>query len=202
MEAFIKFTRLGIQRSVSASSLPPSTPSTAISFLTIATPPPTPPNRLLPLHARIRTLLRSTCNDTQIPITGRDTERDIIFNFVKPFIDGTVSNHGNVSSSMFISGSPGTGKTALVTKIIRNLAIDHPGDLKVISINCMALHSLDALWDRMIDELALGKRSSGKKAGGREVIQAMLQTSNFKWYCWLNYLHAIIKLSLPQRSNS
>lgn len=106
---------------------------------------------------------------------------------------------------MFISGSPGTGKTALVTKIVRELVTDYPGDLKVISINCMALQSLDALWDRMIDELdfgSFGKRPSGKKINGKEVIQAMLRTSNLKWYCWSNYIHSVIKRSIYQRPDS
>jgi cell division control protein 6 len=85
---------------------------------------------------------------------------------------------------MFISGSPGTGKTALVTRIVRELTAEHPGDLRVISINCMALKSLEVLWERMADELehdAFKKRSAGKKAKGREVVQALLRASNFKW---------------------
>jgi len=162
----------------------PSTPSAAIPSLAIATPPPTPPIGLLPLHTRIRALLRSTCNSTHIPITGRQSERDTILDFVKPFIDNTVMDHDKIQSSMFISGSPGTGKTALVTRIVRELVTEHPSDLKVISINCMALKTLDTLWERMIDELdlvAFQKRSAGKKAKGREAVQALLRTSKLKW---------------------
>ena len=181
---FIQCVLSGIQRSVSTSSLSPSTPLAATSSFTIATPPPTPPIHLLPLHTRVRALLRSTCNNTHIPITGRESERETIINFIKPFIDATAMNHDKLQSSMFISGPPGTGKTALVTSIIRELATEHPGDLRVISINCMALKTLDTLWERMIDELDLNlfqKRSVGKKTKSREAVQSLLQTTNLKW---------------------
>jgi cell division control protein 6 len=82
---------------------------------------------------------------------------------------------------MFISGPPGTGKTALVTRIVRELATDHPGDVRVISINCMALKTLDTLWERMIDELDLDLFQGGKKTKGREAVQALLQTTKLKW---------------------
>jgi len=169
---------------MSTSSLSPSTPLAAISSLAIATPPPTPPIHLLPLHTRIRALLRSTCNNTHIPITGRQSERDTILDFIKPFIDDSAMDHDKTESSMFISGSPGTGKTALVTRIVRELATEYPSNLKVISINCMALKTLDTLWERMIDELdlvAFQKRSTGKKAKGREAVQALLRTTKLKW---------------------
>ena len=119
-----------------------------------------------------------------MPITGREKEHATILSFIKSFIDDTAMNHDRIQSSMFISGSPGTGKTALVTKIVRDLVIEHPDDVQVISINCMALKNPDALWERMLDELEPGtsrKRSTAKKAKGREAVQTLLQKSNLKW---------------------
>jgi cell division control protein 6 len=165
------------------SSVPPATPSKEIADLAISTPPPTPPANLLPLHVRIRALLRSTCNNSEIQVSGREAERTTIFDFLTPFIDGTSISRDKIHSSMFISGAPGTGKTALVNAMIRRLSVDHP-EVRVIAINCMALKDSDALWERMIEEFrdASNKRSLGKKSKGRDVVKSMLNALNVKWY--------------------
>ena len=84
---------------------------------------------------------------------------------------------------MFISGAPGTGKTALVNAMIRGLSVDHP-EVQVIAINCMVLKDLDALWERMIEEFrdASNKRSFGKKSKSRDIVKSMLNALNVKWY--------------------
>lgn len=171
------------RRNASLASLPPATPSTEILQLAISTPPPTPPTALLPLHARARGLLRSTCNNTQAQIAGRETEHAAIFDFLTSSMQGTSVNNESTPSSMFISGSPGTGKTALVTAIIRKLSTEHITDVKVVSINCMALKGLDALWERMIEELSDGsqRKNSAKKLKSREGVRSILADLNVKW---------------------
>jgi cell division control protein 6 len=62
-------------------------PSKAIADLAITTPPPTPPTNLLPLHVRIPYLLRSTCNNSEIQVSGREAERSTISDFLASFID-------------------------------------------------------------------------------------------------------------------
>jgi len=163
--------------------VPPSTPSKEIADLAISTPPPTPPANLLPLHVRVRALLRSTCNNSEIQVSGRETERSTISGFLASFIDGTSISHDETHSSMFISGAPGSGKTALVNAMIRGLSVDHP-EVRVIAINCMALKDLDALWERMIEEFrdASHRRSLGKKSKSRDIVKSMLNALNVKWY--------------------
>lgn len=86
-------------------------------------------------------------------------------------------------ASMFISGTPGTGKTALVNSIIRELSSDAKDDLKIISINCMALKDIDALWTRLIGDLSVSAKGkpSFKKLKGREGVKTLLGTLNTKW---------------------
>ncbi|KAK0467707.1 P-loop containing nucleoside triphosphate hydrolase protein [Desarmillaria tabescens] len=158
------------QRRASTSSLvPPSTPTAGVSHLTISTPPPTPPS-LLPIHVRARALLRATCNCIA-DMPGREKERSAIQNFI------TVSDNGDQITCLYISGSPGTGKTALVNSLIQSLGTDLNGT-KVITINCMALDNVDALWERLSEEFqGPCKRKRSKKTAkgkGRETLEDIL----------------------------
>ncbi|KAF8902944.1 P-loop containing nucleoside triphosphate hydrolase protein [Gymnopilus junonius] len=181
------------RRNASLASLPPSTPSTENFHLAISTPPPTPPIALLPLHARARGLLRSTCNNTHAQIAGREIERAAILDFLTLFIQGASVNNEATTSSMFISGSPGTGKTALVNAIIRELSTENITDVKVVSINCMALKGLDALWERIIEELSDGskRKNSSKKLKGREGVRSILTELSAKCILILDELDHI-----------
>lgn len=172
-----------VRRHISASSLEPATPTSDFVELTISTPPPSPPASLLPIHARVRALLRSTCNNTSASIAGRDTERNSLVEFLTSFINGTSMDHNLDATSMFISGAPGTGKTALVNTVIRDLSAknDH---VKVISINCMALKSVDALWERIIEDLAIApkkKSSVNRKTNGHDMLKTLLSTLDTQW---------------------
>jgi len=172
-----------VRRHTSASSLEPATPTSNLMELTISTPPPSPPASLLPIHARVRALLRSTCNNVSSSIAGRDTELTSLLEFLNSFIDGASMDHDLDTTSMFISGAPGTGKTALVNTVIRNISAKHD-HVKVISINCMALKSVDALWERIIEDLAtVPKRKSAmnKKINGYDRLKTLLSTLNTKW---------------------
>ena len=176
---------VALRRNASVASLPPATPTTEISKLVISTPPPTPPTSLLPLHARARALLRSTCNNSNTEIAGRAAERTSILDFLTTFLQGPSTDDGQNTASLFISGSPGTGKTALVNTIIRELSTVINSDVKVVFINCMALKSIDALWERMIEDLSDGpkrKSAGGRKLKGRDAVKALLNGLNSKWY--------------------
>ncbi|PPQ90534.1 hypothetical protein CVT25_015848 [Psilocybe cyanescens] len=182
------------RRNASLSSVPPTTPSAEILHLAISTPPPTPPANLLPLHVRARALLRSTCNNTQTDIAGREIERASIVDFLAPFIENRSTDDTESPSSMFISGSPGSGKTALVNSIIRQLSSDNAASVNVISINCMALKGVDALWERMIEDLSASnkrKPSASKKLKGREGVKSILNALSVKCILILDELDHI-----------
>ncbi|KAJ7346937.1 P-loop containing nucleoside triphosphate hydrolase protein [Mycena albidolilacea] len=166
--------RPSISRRASTSAIVPATPTAEIAQLTLATPPPTPPNSLLPVHARARALLRATCNSLATEMAGRDSERAAISAFFASLIDGADAVE---HTSLYISGSPGTGKTALVNSVLRALDVDQ---VKVITINCMALNSVDALWERLTEELGATAAKKRKTAGrpkkqlARDAVDALL----------------------------
>ncbi|KAG6844624.1 hypothetical protein H0H87_005481 [Tephrocybe sp. NHM501043] len=170
----------------------PATPTNEISQLTISTPPPTPPTALLPLHARARAFLRSTCNGINAQIAGRDSERATIQNFIASFLgDPDIVSDDELSTSLYISGSPGTGKTALVNSVL----CDFTTDAKVVFINCMALNSVDALWERLAEELNDGRKTKSnaraKKTKGRDAVEALLTRHKSKCLVILDELDHI-----------
>ncbi|KAF7376419.1 AAA domain-containing protein [Mycena sanguinolenta] len=166
--------RQSISRRASTSAIVPATPTAEIAQLSLATPPPTPPNSLIPIHVRARALLRGTCNSAAAEMAGRDSERAAITAFFASLID-EVDNVEH--TSLYISGSPGSGKTALVNSILRTLDDNH---VKVVTINCMALNSVDVLWERLVEELGTTPDKKRKTAGrakklqGRDAVEALL----------------------------
>ncbi|KAJ6476050.1 P-loop containing nucleoside triphosphate hydrolase protein [Mycena vitilis] len=183
--------RQTVSRRASTSTIVSATPTAEIAQLSLVTPPPTPPNSLLPIHARARALLRATCNSPATDMAGRDSERIAISAFFASLIDeADVVEH----TSLYISGSPGTGKTALVNAVLRTLDVNH---VKVITINCMALNSVDTLWERLVEELrptADKKRKTAgrpKKLQGRDIVDALLTTLSTKCIIILDELDHI-----------
>ena len=97
----------------------------------------------------MRALLRATSNGVT-GMMGRTEERTIIEAFIGSFIAGEAQNH----TSLYISGSPGTGKTALVNDVLRMSRgnFDAHG-IRASLINCMALKGVDAVWDNLAEVL-------------------------------------------------
>lgn len=76
--------------------------------------------------------------------------------------------------ALYISGSPGTGKTALVNSVLSTLSPD-----ELISINCMALTTLDELWVRLLEELGGGAKKGREKC--REAVLEVLTDLTGRW---------------------
>lgn len=166
------------RRYFSTSNLETRTPSATLSYLTLATPPPTPPSVLVPIYARARALLRSTSNGV-LPLSGRATERALIGEFITSFVDEAKNPAPVQCTSLYISGSPGTGKTAVVNSVISESAM--PPTFTVITINCMALNDVDFLWSRLADELSSTKVKTKKATRGIDVVNQLLSASGSKW---------------------
>lgn len=174
---FCSFSCAAPRRHFSTSSLGTRTPSTTLSQLALATPPPTPPSLLVPIYARARALLRPTSNGALL-LSGRATERALISEFITPFVEA--KNPASTQyTSLYISGSPGTGKTAVVNSVISELAI--PPTCAVITINCMALNDIEFLWSRLVDELSPPKARAKKAPKGVDGLNRILSTYPSKW---------------------
>jgi cell division control protein 6 len=91
-------------------------------------------------------------------------EREAVRAFAESFLH---DDDDSKTTTLYISGSPGTGKTALVNSVLRPYSNDTK--LRIISINCMALNSLDELWDRIVEELVPGGLSKNKGRGAKKV---------------------------------
>ncbi|EFN69054.1 Cell division control protein 6-like protein [Camponotus floridanus] len=75
------------------------------------------------------------------------------------------------SGSLYVSGPPGTGKTASLFKIMRQS--DLKSKLKIVYINCTSMKSAAAIYAKIIQELAI---TSATKSGknGKAIIERYL----------------------------
>lgn len=111
-------------------------------------------------------------------MAGRQNERDVIARFISDFISTSECMSAKVSdaSILYISGSPGTGKTALVNAILDDMREQlSVAQVAVIAVNCMAVNDIDALYEKLVEDL--GKQSTpGKKASrGRKPKETSLK---------------------------
>lgn len=182
-----------------SSGVLPITPASALSHLTLVTPPSTPPLLLQPISTRVRAALRSACI---AGVTGRQTERDAITRFISRFISSesespAAEDSDTDASVLYISGTPGTGKTVLVNSVVAALSEQFATvRTNVITVNCMALNDVDALYDRLHEDLSRGPSTPKKRKGQKgkvsslDGVDAMLGSEKVKWYvpCPLDWL--------------
>ncbi|KAH9045098.1 P-loop containing nucleoside triphosphate hydrolase protein [Lactarius hengduanensis] len=154
-------SRMALRRNASTSNLgSQNTPATFMTNLGLQTPPLTP-STSVPLHIRSRALLRATCNSSA-EIAGRLSEQELMTNFITAFICSR-PHYKATEPVLYISGSPGCGKTALVNSILATVRIELlANNINVVLVNCMALNGLEAVWERLIEELGSPRKRGGK----------------------------------------
>jgi len=106
----------------------------------------------------------TTCFNLSIPneLIGREDEIKTITDFIKKCTSTARS------SSLYISGAPGTGKTACVKTICKNNQIKESLE-EVIHLNCMASSSPLELYKQLAT--SLGAKSSINKLGCQKFIE-------------------------------
>ncbi|KII92347.1 hypothetical protein PLICRDRAFT_37115 [Plicaturopsis crispa FD-325 SS-3] len=150
-----------LRRYASTSTLPhtPTAATSRLAHLSLASPPATPPAALLPAHVRARALLRASAN---AELAGRDVERGVLTHF----LDDNDNDDG--PRTMYISGAPGSGKTALVNAVLEGRS--------VVFVNCMAVPSVDAFWEELrarITDCTPAKTAKGKGKGRQAVVDLL-----------------------------
>jgi cell division control protein 6 len=81
---------------------------------------------------------------------------------------------------LYISGSPGCGKTALVNSILAASEVELlENNINLLSVNCMALNGLEAVWERLIEELGSQDKRRGKTCN-HEIAEKLLGGTS-KW---------------------
>ncbi|XP_069399509.1 cell division control protein 6 homolog [Ovis canadensis] len=86
----------------------------------------------------------TTAVPDQLP--AREKEMDVIRNFLREHICG------KKAGSLYLSGAPGTGKTACLSRILQDLKKELKG-FKTIVLNCMSLRSAQAVFPAIAQEI-------------------------------------------------
>jgi len=106
------------------------------------------------LLSAIRQSLSHTPGQT---LVGRDEEMGAMTQFLKSRLEGCTSG------AMYVSGAPGTGKTAGLTQILSGLSSKKNSTIKVIWVNCMGVQCSSGIYSRIADKLGLPAQGSELK---------------------------------------
>lgn len=117
--------------------LTPQTPRTAAT-----------PTASQSVYSAARQLFVRSANPGRL--IGRDTEREEVTGFIQ---NGIESKNGGC---MYISGPPGTGKSALVEEVCQDLKLDDVA--KVANINCVSMRSSKDIYGRLVEEFSDGSQ--------------------------------------------
>ncbi|KAF9567698.1 AAA ATPase [Mortierella alpina] len=108
-------------------------------------------------------------------LVGRVTEREAIRAFCRDHILSATAG------SLYISGQPGTGKTALLKEVMKDMESemeDAPHDIKVITINCMTIKDPRLVYQKILEALGHKAVSSDKDAVVKAVESLVLNTKS------------------------
>ncbi|KAL2212444.1 cell division control protein Cdc6 [Sarocladium strictum] len=78
-------------------------------------------------------------------LVGRDVERSTLTRFLNKSLNTTMNG------CMYVSGPPGTGKSAMITEMVRQRAEDE--DVKGMYVNCMSVKSSRDLYNTLLKSL-------------------------------------------------
>jgi len=164
--------------------------SNAPTASTSALPPLVTPRSITNIFAHAHVLLSTNSSISQLPLTGREKQRDTLITFLSARFPEVyrqnVAEQEDTSQaktvdrpSLYVSGPPGIGKTALLSSVLRDFSakLAEQGmedEVKVHMENCSSLGSTgmaSSVWERLGNGLginmALGKgkaRITGRQA--------------------------------------
>lgn len=139
-------------RKEDSSPLKFTSPSLMISKLNLNSPTGRSPGQVLfkPDVSAYRAVRQSLATGTPTTMVGREKQIEEMTTFLQTHIEG------GKPGSMYISGAPGTGKTASLTSIVNKMEVR----LKQVFVNCMTLRSSNAIYGKILTELGLPVHST------------------------------------------
>ncbi|XP_043861434.1 cell division control protein 6 homolog [Dromiciops gliroides] len=103
--------------------------------------------------------------NTAVPdrLPAREKEMDVIRHFLKEHICG------KKAGSLYVSGAPGTGKTACLNRILQDLK-EELKDIKIVMLNCMSLRTSQAVFPAIAQEIC---QESVSKSSGKDLMRKL-----------------------------
>ncbi|XP_063701040.1 cell division control protein 6 homolog [Culicoides brevitarsis] len=98
---------------------------------------------------------RALTNNENYNLPGRENELKRLQSLIDSHLDA------EKSGSLYISGQPGTGKTASLMKIMNN--DNYKKRIKIVYINCTSMSSAGSIYKRISTELALKPKGTTEK---------------------------------------
>ncbi|KAK9308759.1 hypothetical protein QLX08_001367 [Tetragonisca angustula] len=149
----------------------PTTPSTLFDKLNLASSP-NKEERLAPKKLfgseRYRNARRALHSSVPETLPGREIELQKLQEFMEEHLKN------ETSGSLYVSGPPGTGKTACLSKLI--LKTEFKSKLKVVYINCTTMKSAATIYAKIVQELGLYVSKSGKNS--KAVVEKYLSSNH------------------------
>jgi hypothetical protein len=108
-------------------------------------------------------------------LVGREPERKVIGDFLSTCL-GNQDAEAVKGSSLYISGCPGTGKTALVNEVITALQVKN-AHIKVAFINCMAANT-KVIYSKTMEAFGLDSDSSNQEDRLAKFFQKPIASKN------------------------
>lgn len=120
---------------------------------------PTNPKELL---MRAATALKAGAANGDLP--GRETEQERVMDFLR-----TSVKDGGRKEVLYVSGVPGTGKTASVLEAVRRLQAARKPQVQSVYVNAMSLATPSAVFGEILRQVASDKPSKSRESTEAEV---------------------------------
>ncbi|KAG6929785.1 cell division cycle 6 [Chelydra serpentina] len=111
-------------------------------------------------YQQVKSVLHTAVPDR---LLAREKETDAIRRFLKEHVCG------EKPGSLYISGAPGTGKTACLSRILQDFQNELPGS-KTIVLNCMSLSSSQAVFPAIAEQIG---QQGAPKVAGRDLVRKL-----------------------------
>ncbi|KAI8385621.1 P-loop containing nucleoside triphosphate hydrolase protein [Blakeslea trispora] len=101
------------------------------------------------LYQRAKAAFRRTAIPSQL--IGRESERERMISFWKDHV------LANQPGCLYISGKPGTGKTAMLNEMMRSMQQENQKashQIKLVNINCMSMKEPKQIYEKLIQEIS------------------------------------------------